>query len=146
MPGTLLYEGTLVATNCWCGIRQAVPRELYDYAQTNPREVTIYCPVGHAWVFGGKSAAEKERERAELLAQELAAANTRALREREAREFAERQASAYKGQATKARKRAAAAACPCCNRTFVQLRRHLETKHPEYTGALAADPVTGGPP
>jgi hypothetical protein len=34
----------------------------------------------------------------------------------------------------KARKRAAAALCPCCNRSFVQLRRHLASQHPDYKG------------
>lgn len=30
------------------------------------------------------------------------------------------------------RNRAAAGVCPCCNRTFEQLGRHMTTKHPEY--------------
>jgi uncharacterized protein (UPF0212 family) len=25
--------------------------------------------------------------------------------------------------------------CPCCNRSFAQLRRHMAAKHPEYAEA-----------
>jgi hypothetical protein len=28
-------------------------------------------------------------------------------------------------------KRTAAGVCPCCNRTFQQLARHMKTRHPE---------------
>lgn len=30
------------------------------------------------------------------------------------------------------RKRASAGVCPCCNRTFSQLARHMQTKHPTF--------------
>ena len=32
---TLVYTGSLVVSKCWCGIRHAMPRELYDEAQFN---------------------------------------------------------------------------------------------------------------
>lgn len=42
-----------------------------------------------------------------------------------------------KEQKSKARlkKRAAAGVCPCCTRSFQNLRRHMETKHPAHAGA-----------
>ena len=40
--------------------------------------------------------------------------------------------SATKGQVTKLRKRASAGVCPCCNRSFQNLRRHMKTKHPDF--------------
>jgi DNA repair exonuclease SbcCD ATPase subunit len=49
---------------------------------------------------------------------------------------AERDASAQRGQVTKVRnqlKRVAAGVCPCCNRTFQQLAKHMANKHPEVT-------------
>lgn len=30
-------------------------------------------------------------------------------------------------------KRTVAGVCPCCNRTFQQLQRHMKTKHPDFT-------------
>lgn len=32
------------------------------------------------------------------------------------------------------KKRVQGGACPCCNRHFVQLERHMATKHPEIVG------------
>lgn len=33
---------------------------------------------------------------------------------------------------TRAKKRAATGTCPCCGRSFVQLRRHMAAKHPDH--------------
>ena len=60
-------------------------------------------------------------------------------RAEEARDYArnesaalQRQLSAQKGVTTKLRKRVKNGVCPCCNRTFVNLKRHMASKHPEY--------------
>ena len=37
-----------------------------------------------------------------------------------------------KGQVTKIKKRIGNGVCPCCNRSFEDLRRHMNTKHPDY--------------
>lgn len=136
---TLLYTGSLTTTTCWCGISHAVPTELYQHVrrqkEDGERQTGIYCPLGHTWVFSGKSKVQEKQEEIERL-QRVAQAKEESLRlVRSQRDAAQRQASAYKGQATKARKRAAAALCPVdgCGRSFVQLRRHLNTKHPDYT-------------
>ncbi len=33
---------------------------------------------------------------------------------------------------TKVKKRAANGVCPCCNRTFSDLARHMKAKHPDF--------------
>jgi hypothetical protein len=43
-----------------------------------------------------------------------------------------RSKAAYKGQLTKVRRKVANGSCPCCNRHFENLQRHMQTKHPEY--------------
>ena len=48
-------------------------------------------------------------------------------------EAGKRRAAAFKGQATKLRKRAQNGVCPCCNRSFSNLQRHMKTKHPDFT-------------
>jgi hypothetical protein len=65
----------------------------------------------------------------------LQRARERAQAERDLREDTERRLSAQKGATTRAKKRHAAAVCPCCNRSFVQLRRHMENKHPGYVAS-----------
>jgi septal ring factor EnvC (AmiA/AmiB activator) len=89
-----------------------------------------YCPNGHSQSYTGKTEAEKLRERLERVE----------IQRDHAREEAERQkriAAAAKGQATKAKNRAAKGVCPHpdCKRSFVDVARHVATKHPELVEA-----------
>lgn len=57
-------------------------------------------------------------------------------RNEELREEAKRErnrANGYKGHATRITKRAKAGVCPCCNRSFENLRRHMASQHPTFT-------------
>lgn len=99
----------------------------------------FYCPNGHPNVYAGPSAAEKERRRLE---RELDAARSLAARESRRRADAEQdarrkdyEARAAKGQLTKTKKRVAAGVCPCCNRSFQNLAKHMAGQHPSYAGA-----------
>ena len=81
-----------------------------------------HCQASSAFVKG-----EAERLRGQLAAARDREASLRAdLKRKEA------QRRAQKAAATKLRKRAAAGVCPCCNRTFANLQRHMSTKHPDY--------------
>jgi len=106
-----------------CGIPFGLP----DYFQENLREshARFYCPNGHAACYPQKTEAEKLREELDATTKRL--------------EFARnenRTLTAALGEArTKAerlRKRTANGACPCCKRSFVNLHRHMKTKHPDY--------------
>lgn len=128
---TLAYAGTLTVRTCWCGIRHAIPEELSLAADRN-KSLVVFCPVGHEWVSGSHELRESDRLR-EWLEQE---------RDRSARIAAERdqvEASlrATKGVITKMRKRASAGMCPCCQRTFQQLARHMASQHPGFVEATS---------
>jgi hypothetical protein len=129
----ITYVGELTTLTCWCGMRHAVPAELYAHQERQLRDgrdqTAIYCPLGHHHIIAGEGEAARLKRR--LDAERVRAASLAAQRDQ-----AEASARAYKGVATKARKRAAAALCPCCNRSFVQLRRHMKAKHPDYTGEV----------
>lgn len=43
-----------------------------------------------------------------------------------------RQLSAAHGQTTKIKNRVSKGVCPCCNRTFENLQRHMASKHADY--------------
>lgn len=96
-------------------------------------EQEFFCVHGHTQFFPrGPTEAEKlrarldeERRRAERAEQRIAQANDEAEHERN-------RARAYKGQATRLRNRAKAGICPCCNRHFQQLERHIANKHPDF--------------
>jgi hypothetical protein len=126
---TLTYTGRLVVTTCWCGIRHAVPQELYEMVERQHRDGRkqrdIYCPLGHAWQFSGESEAV-------VLRRQLAQSQRATQASRDLLRQEERSHSATRGHLTRQKKRIAAGVCPCCHRSFKQLARHMETKHPEY--------------
>lgn len=68
---------------------------------------------------------------------QLERAETRERAARDQAEAAERSAIAYKGHATRLRKRAAAGVCPCCTRSFQNLQRHMASQHPTFSGEQA---------
>lgn len=48
-------------------------------------------------------------------------------------ERTERRRRAEKAAKTRIKNRVAKGVCPCCNRHFENLHRHMQTKHPDYT-------------
>jgi hypothetical protein len=97
----------------------------------------FYCPWGHQRHFPqGPSETDKLRQERDRLKQDAARLEdelrmARAAREHvaEQRDRAERRASAARGQVTRLKNRAAAGVCPCCNRSFENLKRHMDVKH-----------------
>jgi hypothetical protein len=127
--GTMSYTGTLTVTECWCGIVYAIPATLDNYhrrQRENNRDHSIYCPLGHSWQISGESELDQERKRTERLRRQLA-------NEQENVRAAQASATALKGQLTKAKNRAERGVCPHpeCHRSFVDVARHVRTKHPE---------------
>ena len=111
---------TLVTTECCaCGITFAVPR--WWNQQRRATHEDFYCPNGHSLTYEGKSDADRAREA--KLAQSIAEAQAR-----EARAQLEQEQAKHR----RLRKRVKAGVCPCCQRTFTCLARHLKAKHPEY--------------
>lgn len=126
---TMSYTETLEVTTCWCGIHLAIPSNLLRNAHDHGQQ--IYCPMGHKF---GWSETEADRLRVKLERAEAARERerNRANAERDLKEDTQRRLTAQKAATTKAKRRHAAAVCPCCNRSFVQLRRHMAAKHPDY--------------
>ena len=137
--GTFTVMTKFVTEECnTCGVNFAVTEDfqkkrLEVRGPNNP----FYCPNGHKIWYIGKSDADIQRERAERLQQQLEAAETRATRQREQREAADRRAAAARGQVTKIKNRVGHGVCPCCNRTFENLARHMTSQHPTFTAEAA---------
>jgi len=126
---------TLYVMDCWnCGIVYAVPNGFDDERQKD--RGTWYCPNGHGTIYPGDTAEVKARKKAEAeaksLRQRLEWANAREKSARDQADAAERSRRAQKGLNTKLRKRIANGVCPCCNRSFVDLQRHMNGQHPDY--------------
>lgn len=100
----------------------------------------FYCPNGHYLAYTGKSETQKlqeqlaeERRQRQRAEQNVAYWSDDAKQARAEAEHERRRANGYKGHATRITKRAKAGVCPCCNRTFVNMARHMATKHPQFT-------------
>lgn len=127
----LVYTGRLTQLTCWCSITFAVPETLA--AQALHHGKTVHCPLGHTCVW---KQTEADRLRAQL---DQANARARNVEERRRRAEADAQhernrANGYKGQLTKVKKRIGRGVCPCCNRHFADVERHMANKHPDLAG------------
>lgn len=125
-----------IETCAACGVIFGLPKRLEEKRRED--HTSFYCPNGHSLVFRGKSEAEKLRD--ELAKQKsqrefIEAQLATALLENDHRE---RQLRAAKGRITKIRNRVGKGVCPCCNRSFENLQRHMHSKHPEFAQAEAA--------
>ena len=122
---------TITCCSKGCGISFAVPAR-WNEERRNDHE-TFYCPNGHRqWYRPGTSPEEKLRLERDRLAQRIAEKDDDIKHQRDARQAAERSAAAYKGKVTRIKNRVTGGVCPCCNRFFSGLHRHMATKHKDY--------------
>lgn len=132
---TITQDVVLIVENCIeCGIVHAIPRELRTRYQE--RGGFWMCPNGHSqgWKESNSQSAT-DKLRAEL---ESAKNTNRYYAQRtnelhEQKEGYKRRLAATKGTVTKLKNRAANGVCPCCNRTFQNVQRHMTTKHPDFS-------------
>jgi DNA repair exonuclease SbcCD ATPase subunit len=87
----------------------------------------FHCPNGHSVIFGQSEAAK--------LREQLRRAEAQLTHAADQRDAARREITGLKRTAAQERRRTAAGVCPCCKRSFVQLRRHMAAKHPEQLEA-----------
>ena len=126
MPQVIMIQGERhVVTQCGtCAVWHTIPEVIHSCYK---REGGFWhCPNCHQRGWDkGTDAIEREntrRERDRLkqeaarLAEEIAAEKARA-------DVAEK-------KYLQARRRSAAGVCPCCNRTFANMQRHMKAKHP----------------
>lgn len=130
MTDTLTHVVTLIRINCGeCQCPFAIPESMYDKRRADGRD--FWCPNGHKIHYGEFENARLKREKAEL-EDRLARQRIATQAARDQADAAERRRAAAKGQLTKVKKRVANGVCPCCNRTFADLARHMTSKHPDY--------------
>lgn len=127
---TLTYTDTLSILECGnCHISFAIPRDMLRARQSDGKD--FWCPNGckiHYYETEEqrlKKRLEAEQAKATRLSARLDQAKARADHE-------EHRARAYKGQVTKIKNRVSKGVCPCCNRSFENLARHMASQHPDY--------------
>ena len=101
----------------------------YTWKRWERENTEFYCPSCRGPMrHGSQSEADRLRAQARKLEHERDMARRSAA-------AAKRRASAQKGQVTRLKKRAANGVCPCCNRTFQNLHRHMTSQHPDFAEA-----------
>ena len=115
-----------IGTCCKCKTSMALPEDLYHAAKKSEK-ITFHCAYGHPQHFvQGETDLERMRRRAERAEQRVAHRD-------DTIDSLERSVAAQKGNVTRLKNRAAAGVCPCCNRSFQNLHRHMQNKHPGFT-------------
>lgn len=111
-------------TSCLtCGV--TIPIEKSHKEALVRSQVNYFCINGHSQHFIAET--EESKLKKQLAAEKI----KRETAEREAqyqKEQREREAKKFERH----KKRVANGVCPCCNRTFVNLMRHMKTKHPDH--------------
>ncbi len=129
---TIERARTIVIEECYkCGIPFGMPS---GYASRRRTEGgTFYCPAGHPQYY---TTSENTRLKAtvEQLERQKQNAEDDAAFECEQRRKTERKLAATKGVVTRTKRRIACGVCPCCNRHFGNLQKHMDGQHPSYVG------------
>lgn len=121
MSAALKLDLQLVEVGCsCCDVRYAVPEAFYRARRRDHR--TFYCPNGHSAWWPAKSTEDLLRDELAAQKQRTQAALTRENEQRARADKAERSLN-------RQTKRINAGVCPCCNRTFQNLARHMASKH-----------------
>lgn len=114
-----------------CGLVFGIDDRFIQRRRDDARD--FYCPNGHPMSFRNTDLQDAQ-QRIAALERYRDSLTARLTHERDQRGAAERSARAYKGQVTKIKRRVGNGVCPCCNRSFADLARHMEGQHPEYAG------------
>lgn len=120
--------------NCpMCFVYYSAPNALFEARRADGKN--FYCPNGHILSYkdNEQDRIRQERDRLKQESARLEEARLLAIRQRDsARDKThqtERRLAAQRGVTTRLKNRVANGVCPCCNRTFVDLARHMSTKH-----------------
>lgn len=126
-------QTVVLETCCACAVVFGMAPALH--AQRLKDHEWFYCPNGHKQHYTGET---DEQRRIKELERQVANEKARAERAVSDKEWAEsslRGARIQRGKAEAAKRRLEArvhaGVCPCCNRTFQQLARHMKAKHPD---------------
>lgn len=102
-----------------CDLQFAMTEEFYRTTKCTGQ--TWYCPKGHGRVWGG---ATTETQLADAKAREVALQDQLSA--------AIRDAEAARVELLRIHARIANGVCPCCQRSFDNVRRHIASKHPDF--------------
>lgn len=128
---TQIHTTTMYVEECYkCGMLFGITQRFERLRRKDHEE--FYCPRGHRQYY---SEDNKEEQLSKKLAEAQEEANRKAqalTREREVHASTKKSRDAFKGHLKRTKDRVSKGVCPCCNRTFQNLARHMNGQHPDY--------------
>lgn len=109
-----------------CGVAFGIT-EFYEKRRREDHQ-GFFCPSGHSNVYYGETEAEKLRKEVARLQTEKEHKDAHI---RDLEKTSTRLRQTNKRICTRVKN----GVCPCCNRTFTNLSRHMHTKHPDFKPA-----------
>lgn len=122
-------------TCCNCGMVFGMDSVLMDRRRVDGKG--FYCPNGHEQFYIETKVKKLEKELALEKQRKEWAEQSRDAAMKRANKM-ERSRNAVSGHLTRVKKRVAHGVCPCCNRTFGNVAKHMATKHPDYATKVEA--------
>ena len=110
---------------CNCHMTFWMPASFQKQCREQKPHKQFWCPAGHPQHYVGETELERERRARQQLQQQNARLHDEARDALMARNKATAELKRHQ-------RRAKAGLCPCCNRSFVNMQRHMKTKHPDY--------------
>jgi ssDNA-binding Zn-finger/Zn-ribbon topoisomerase 1 len=130
MGAVHMFAVSLEHVECSCGGVYAISKRIMDLARE--RGGSWHCPYCQGLVSFNETEVKRLQKELEAERARKQAALERANRLNEELGKTEIQLKRTKTILKNHKTRTANGVCPCCNRAFVQLQRHMETKHPDY--------------
>lgn len=128
---TIEVTTTLATNTCTqCGTLYAMPERMQQARRRD--HATFYCPQGHQQYYPSKSDVERLEEQLVLAKRRAQFAEVSRDAARDQAQTAEHRRRAQKAVTTRIKNRIAAGVCPCCNRSFENLKRHMDGQHPDF--------------
>lgn len=130
MSAVLNFNQALSTLTCYkCGIVFAVPQ--YFRQKRNEDKECFWCPNGHSQAF---VESKVQRLQKQLEAEKRSAEWWRLNSQSKDRTIKGQniQIGKVKAKLKRTEIRVSHGVCPCCNRSFVNMQRHMKTKHPDY--------------
>ncbi len=122
---------------CECKSEMWIPDALYEAARHDSK-IWFHCAYGHNQHYPKsprQTAEDALRQERDRLAQSIAGKDDEINWQRGRVEATERRLNATNGVVTRIKNRVGHGVCPCCNRTFTDLQRHMHSKHPTFPKA-----------
>lgn len=131
MANTLTLNTTFIQEDCCrCHANYCLTQDFVDRA--HKQGGSWYCPYCGTKQHYSKTENQKLKDEIKRRERLLASERARLDQVNADLKFTKNSLRAQKAAKTRIKNRVSKGICPCCNRYFINLHKHMENKHPDY--------------